>query len=523
MSLLVRDILTRPFFKNVKVLAGKAGLDREVKWVHIVEIAKFGHLLNGKEVILTTGLGWVNDEEKSLSFLQQLLDCGASALCIELVSHTEKLPQNTLHLAEQHRFPIISFQEEVRFIDITKDLHELLIGYHEEIWWRLERLYNQLNNELISNGSIGNFLKILHKETTKQIALKYEKQYSFFPSPPKNKRYQWIKIFETNKSEAYYTESINLLGNPIAYLYFVESKSKITQFDQLALKRCGEILHQFFWKYHLQREAIHIKNNEWIFEVINGRLSHEEITSIFQLEGLEGRHKEVVISVIPFEKSLLSIEQSNIYETTLSMLLRPIFLDQGFHLFTVQDHRRNMYILLLINQQDNNVLPRLEQALKSVRRSTHDSLIQSELQWISFGKIVSNYNNLNKSYQTALSTLNHQLNIEILNKPFYNSLTVHRLIDQINNKKELKEIILDYLKPLIDYDQKNGTELLRTLQVFLNNLGAKSQTAEDLYIVRQTLYHRLNRIGMLIGDDFMKSEQRFMIEFSLYALKYVDL
>src|SRR5699024_4126797 len=125
----------------------------------------FGHLLNGKEIILTTGLGWADDEDKSLSYLQQLLDYGASALCIELVIHVKSLPQKMLDLAEQHNFPIIGFTDEVRFIDITKDLHELLIGHHEDIWWRLESLHNELSKELTSNGNAGDFLRILHKET----------------------------------------------------------------------------------------------------------------------------------------------------------------------------------------------------------------------------------------------------------------------------------------------------------------------------------------------------------------------
>src|SRR5699024_468502 len=141
MTVHVKDLLDREYFKSAKVLAGHHGLDREVRWVHIVEIARFGHLLNGKEVILTTGLGFANDEKKSLSYLQQLLDYGAAALCVELVFHVKELPDKMLQLADEHDFPIIGFQEEVRFIDITKDIHELIIGHHENVWWQLEALH----------------------------------------------------------------------------------------------------------------------------------------------------------------------------------------------------------------------------------------------------------------------------------------------------------------------------------------------------------------------------------------------
>src|SRR5699024_10909822 len=165
---------------------------------------------------------------------------------------------------------------------------------------------------------------------------------------------------------------------------------------------------------------------------------------------------------------------------------------------------------------------RLAQALESVYKNINDPLIHSELQWISFGKTVSNYEHLGKSYQTALSTLNNQRNIELLKHPFYENLAIYRLIDLISDKEDLKEIILDYIATLLEYDNEKGTELLKTLQIYLKNKGAKNETADELHIVRQTLYHRINRIESLIGD-FMHPDKRFMIEFSLHALKYIDI
>lgn len=522
MTLLVSDILKRPFFENTKILAGRKGLNREVKWAHIVEIARFGHLLNGKEVILTTGIGWAHEDEKSLSYLQQLLDYNASALCIELVIHTKTLPKKMLELAEQHNFPIIIFTEEVKFIDITKDLHELLIGYHENIWWKLESLYNYLNKELISNGNIGDFLRILHKETSKQISLKYEDRYRFFPSPPKNKQQQLIRNINERKNN-YYEQSIELFGNKIATLYLLDNKSNMTQFENLALKRCGEILGQYFWKNHLQKEANQNKRNEWIFEAIAGTLSHEEVTTKIHEKTPGILMKEALIAIKPSLKSLLVKERESHSETAVIMLLRPILLQHGFQLLTVRDFTRNNYILLLINQQSNDLQDRLEKALKTVYQNNHDPFIESEIQWISFGKVITTYNQLGKSYDTALSTLNYQQNIEKLQMPFYDTLAIYRLIDQMKDKEDLREIIIDYLGPLLTYDAEKGTELLKTLQIYFKNLGAKNETSGDLHIVRQTLYHRLNRIEELLGKDFMAPENRFMIEFSIHALKYVKI
>lgn len=521
MPLLVKEILKRPFFKNTEVLAGKNGLNREVNWAHIVEVAKFGHLLNGKEVIFSTGIGWAHDEKKSLSYLQQLLDYHASALFVELVVHVNSLPEKMLTLAEEQDFPIIVFKEEVKFIDITKDLQELILGYHESIWWKLESLYNVLNRKLLSDGNIGDFLKVLHKKTKKQIILQYEGQYRFFPSPTKKKQLYWIKTFHHKQNHNFYEQPIYLFQNKIATLYLIDDDCNLTQFDELALKRCSEILGQYFWKHHLQKEAHQIKRNEWILEAIAGKLSHEEIVKNIHHQSPGILIKEAIIAVKPFQKLLIN-EKSSSSEAALLLLLRPILLEYGFQLLTVKDFTRNIYILLLINQQSDKINERLIQALKTVLTNHYDPLIQTELQWLSFGKTITSYHHLGKSYETALATLSYQQNIEMLDEPFYESLATYRIIDQMTHKEELKEIIKDYLNPILLYDQEKGTELLKTLEVYFNNLGSKNETAEELHIVRQTLYHRLNRIESLIGDDFMTPKKRFMIEFSIQALKYIN-
>jgi purine catabolism regulator len=206
------------------------------------------------------------------------------------------------------------------------------------------------------------------------------------------------------------------------------------------------------------------------------------------------------------------------------MSLRPIFDREKFYLSGAKNKQSQCFVFLLISQQDNEVPihARLNSCWNEISKLNHDKAIYEKLQWLSFGKPVSDYSWLHVSYQAALSTLKYQQNVNKLQKPFYSNLTIFRLVEQINDKKELHDIIHDYIGPLLAYDSEKGTELLRTLQVYLKNLGSKNETARELFIVRQTLYHRLDRIKQLIGDDYMEPGKRVMIEFSLYTLEYME-
>ncbi|MED4878824.1 helix-turn-helix domain-containing protein, partial [Anoxybacillus geothermalis] len=77
------------------------------------------------------------------------------------------------------------------------------------------------------------------------------------------------------------------------------------------------------------------------------------------------------------------------------------------------------------------------------------------------------------------------------------------------------------LDPVIQYDKKYNGKLMETLKVYLECNGSKKETAKRLFVVRQTLYHRIQKLEKLLGDDFMNPEKRLAIEFMIKAYEYL--
>ena len=102
----------------------------------------------------------------------------------------------------------------------------------------------------------------------------------------------------------------------------------------------------------------------------------------------------------------------------------------------------------------------------------------------------------------------------------YDDLHIFRIIAALDPDKDLKTFVMDYLKPVMDYDRQRNGELMQTLQTYLACNGSKQETAEKLFVVRQTLYHRLQKLEELLGQDFMSPEKRLAIEFALHAYRY---
>lgn len=55
-ELTVKEALKRNTFQHAKVLTGVNGLNRVIKWCHILEVKDIDLFINGGELILTTGI-----------------------------------------------------------------------------------------------------------------------------------------------------------------------------------------------------------------------------------------------------------------------------------------------------------------------------------------------------------------------------------------------------------------------------------------------------------------------------------
>ncbi|PJN91378.1 PucR family transcriptional regulator, partial [Bacillus sp. mrc49] len=139
------------------------------------------------------------------------------------------------------------------------------------------------------------------------------------------------------------------------------------------------------------------------------------------------------------------------------------------------------------------------------------------------GKHVQRLNEIYKSYETARETLLLQDSLPEENRSiFYQDLHMHRMISLLNKHGNLEETVHEYLGPVIEYDKQNNGELMPTLKSYLACNGSKQETSKQLFIVRQTLYHRLEKLEKLLGSDFMRSDKRLGLEFMIFALDFLQ-
>jgi DNA-binding PucR family transcriptional regulator len=91
----------------------------------------------------------------------------------------------------------------------------------------------------------------------------------------------------------------------------------------------------------------------------------------------------------------------------------------------------------------------------------------------------------------------------------YMQLGIYRLLGTGETTREVETFVQQWLGPLLDYDARRNTELVRSLATYLDCGGNYDQTAQVLMIHRSTLRYRLHRIRDLTERDLSDVDTRF--------------
>lgn len=71
------------------------------------------------------------------------------------------------------------------------------------------------------------------------------------------------------------------------------------------------------------------------------------------------------------------------------------------------------------------------------------------------------------------------------------------------------------LGPIVDYDNRRGTELVSTLRTYFASNGNLAKTKDALHVHVNTVAQRLDRISRLIGDDWQTPERMLELQLAL--------
>ncbi|GGO17857.1 helix-turn-helix domain-containing protein [Microbispora bryophytorum] len=85
----------------------------------------------------------------------------------------------------------------------------------------------------------------------------------------------------------------------------------------------------------------------------------------------------------------------------------------------------------------------------------------------------------------------------------------------VGERREVSGFLSGAIGPVLDYDARRGTALVKTLNAYFGTGGSLSRTAEALHIHVNTVTQRLDRVGQLLGEDWQEPGRALEIQLAL--------
>ncbi|MBB5172590.1 PucR family transcriptional regulator [Texcoconibacillus texcoconensis] len=277
----------------------------------------------------------------------------------------------------------------------------------------------------------------------------------------------------------------------LGYIWIHGNGDRLSDDELELLKKASHVAKNQLLSLNSQKKQREKCRKEMFWQILTGALqSHEDIKKHFEYANVSVP-SFVSVVVFQFEKDITSS-----IEREASYMIKT--LEEVSGVFYVVDERK---LILLCN------IPTSEKAESLLSKFIGQFIAHMNAR-IKEGEVIGGFGNIYKrycqiisSYQEALTVLQlkHQFPGKIKDICGYKQLGIYRYLNLIHEKNEADGYENVSLQKLLEYDQIQNTDLVDTLEAFLNNDCNVNEAAKEIHVHTNTMNYRLKRISE-IGD-----------------------
>lgn len=522
------EILSLVELSKMKVLAGEGGLSNEVKFVTIMDNPDIVYWMEESELLLTNGY-FLKDysSKRMIRFIEELIAKNISGLFIKFKRFIMEFPKDVLEYADKKEFPIIEVPVEMSWTDISDPVNRYLNEKQFYFLHQAMSLRDSMLSLLLSGGTLGELCDLASDSIGKQLAIYDEK----------------MKLIARSKYFNYQLFLVNDIRVKMRHRYTLPI-DELIKYEHYSIQLQDDLFFLLPIEYgtdtwgYIVLETSYLK--PLIFADISkaeqlAALSVVEISKMKELKKIEKQYYSEFIThwIMGEMKELVDIIQRG------KQLNRQIY-----------DH----YVICLLERQKKNcfedILDQMVVKFKGDTLVTECFHLEKEGRYLFLfpvladektrGKLPAIYDFLSHFGRVSISDEHKALAVPLA---YREAKFAYSCSEMMRNKKiffketgilqlfftsdyELDKYFVDfyykkYIQPLIDYDKQRNTELIKTLQTFIDHHLNIKDTAESLFIHENTLRSRIKRVEQVTRKDLQNVHDVFQLMLGMYLYKFI--
>ncbi|WP_307406747.1 PucR family transcriptional regulator [Neobacillus ginsengisoli] len=301
----------------------------------------------------------------------------------------------------------------------------------------------------------------------------------------------------------------------LGFIWALEIDKSLTENDFTLLKKAADAAKNKLLQLQTRKNKKEERFQEFFWKLLTGHLTLEK-------EIIENFHSlqitpaaSFAILVFQFQENISGkVEQFISYILKTSQRLKII-------LHTIDC---NHLILLVSANNIENPFNELEQFSHTFVSKMNDRYSIKNISPV-YSSIYDDYQKIGKAYQETLKvlTIKEKFPLETENIFNYQKLGIYQLFDILLEKRKSEEYVNYSLKMLHEYDRKHNSNLVETLEVFLNKDNNINDAARELNVHANTLNYRLKRIAEIGEVNFKDPNQKMILYLDLKLEKYLGV
>jgi purine catabolism regulator len=507
MPTVAKAIQELPVFAQARIVAGHTGLDREIRWVHIVDIPDPSAWVHGGELLLTTAFGLKDDSHGQKQLIPLLAEKGLAGLVIAVGRYLHQTPNEMIHQADALSFPLIELPFDVPFVEVTKAIIDRIESERFSLQQKSLSIHATLTQLVIEGGGLDALAKTLANLVQRSISVEDEhfellahatcgtvdkaRQESI--AQGRTPHPLLIAIEQTGLSDEIRRSRRRLHVPPIpehgmtmdriiapivatgevhGYVWIIAGDSPLSDLDFLAIEHAATVAALILVKERAVRDAENRLRGGFLTQLLAPDF---ELTSSEREE--QSRRYDFdpslphQVLVIRSDKGLVSLARAA-ENFIRSRKMKTLIAEQA-----------NVLVIVVESSHSGNVATLadvLHQNAQSIGASVQAGL----------GREVAQGENLRQSYVEALEALRLGPMLNSGNWLIkFEELGFLHWLDKLPDQLYRENPYQDRVRALAGHP-----DLLETLEVYLDNGRSPKKTAEQLYLHRNTLSYRLKRI-----------------------------
>lgn len=551
MAITVEWLLNLDFEDGFHIIAGDTSELQAITAVNMIDNPDTIPWLNPGSLVLSTGY-LLSNESISKNLIRDLKTKGCSGLAIKMNRYLESISQAMIDQAEEYHFPIISVPYDSNMGQIISMVYEKLIHDDIDDSVKYSILYREISeaiyrqqklsvvmqtiatslesNIFLTNGSFELLEYALYSDSLTPHSLNLTTNTLFNEIDAaiiieKADKVSPLFIHEILNSEAHEKYAIIPLYNKTALLgYFVVMlDSELTPNLLNFLISTSSIFSMLLINQSYLMEAENSSHNIFFNKLLSGAYkAEEEIDALCIKNNFDLKRERTCIAINIPEYISYTLAKRRPFEKKIHTIIQDLFNAKNIAYATTV-YQTNFILFVYMNDCQNQ--HEYSEVSGEISQMLYDALKENEIScYIGYSKTYHGSLTIEQCYKQAMAALNigHNMHKDQDIYSYYEDNVYHDLIDHHTNK-ELTEIYNDALGILEDFDKKNESSLVLTLQTYLSTHQSVSKSASELFIHRNTMFYRLEQIKKLLSIDFDNIDDLYRLYTALYIKQILTI